>query len=104
MKAVIRTQGKQYTVQEGDIIFVDRYAGLEKDQEVIISEVLLLGEGSDARVGTPLVDGASVKAVILENKRGKKVRILKKKRRKGYQRKRGHRQELSVIKIRSIEG
>ena len=104
MKAVIRTQGKQYTVQEGDIIFVDRYAGSEKDQEVIISEVLLLGEGSDARVGTPLVDGASVKAVILENKRGKKVRILKKKRRKGYQRKRGHRQELSVIKIRSIEG
>ena len=91
-------------MQEGDVLFVDRYVGSEKDQEVVIREVLLLGEGANAKVGTPLVDGATVTVKILENKRGPKVQILKKKRRKGYQRKRGHRQELSVIKIQSIQG
>ena len=70
----------------------------------IINDILLLGEGDDAKIGTPLIEGASVKAKILENKRAKKVMIFKKKRRKGYQRKRGHRQELSVIKIESVQG
>jgi large subunit ribosomal protein L21 len=104
MKAVIRTQGKQFTVQEGDVFFVDRYVGSSTGDEVVISEILLLGEGDGAKIGTPLVEGASVKVKILENKRAKKVMIFKKKRRKGYQRKRGHRQELSVIKVEAIQG
>ena len=79
MKATIKIQGKQVTVKEG------------------------VGEGADAKFGAPYVDGASVSAKILENKRGKKVVIIKKKRRKGYQRKQGHRQELSVIKVEAIK-
>ena len=103
MKAIIRTQGNQFTVQEGDVLFVDRYRNSSAGDEIDINEVLMVGEGESAKIGTPLVDGASVKALVLENKRAKKVMIFKKKRRKGYQRKRGHRQELSVIKIQSIQ-
>ncbi|MDR1457324.1 MAG: 50S ribosomal protein L21 [Puniceicoccales bacterium] len=103
MKAVIRTQGKQFSVQEGDILFVDRYVDSSAGDEVVIKDILLLSEGNDTKIGTPLVAGVSVRAKILENKRAKKVMIFKKKRRKGYQRKRGHRQEISVIKIESIQ-
>ncbi|MDR1233018.1 MAG: 50S ribosomal protein L21 [Puniceicoccales bacterium] len=103
MKAVIRTQGKQFTIQEGDVLFVDRYVDSSAGDEVVIKDILLLSEGDDTKIGTPLVPGVSVKAKILENKRAKKVMIFKKKRRKGYQRKRGHRQEISVIKIESIQ-
>ncbi|MDR0715282.1 MAG: 50S ribosomal protein L21 [Puniceicoccales bacterium] len=102
MKAIISTQGKQFTVTEGDILFVDRYVGSNTGDIIEIKDVLLVGEGSSASIGAPLVTGASVRAKILENKRAKKVMIFKKKRRKGYQRKRGHRQELSVIKIEAI--
>ncbi|MDR1401730.1 MAG: 50S ribosomal protein L21 [Puniceicoccales bacterium] len=104
MKAVIRTQGKQFTVQSGDVLFVDRYVGSSAGDEISIGEVLLLTTEEGSKIGTPLVDGVSVRAKILENKRAKKVMIFKKKRRKGYQRKRGHRQELSVIRIESIQG
>ncbi len=104
MKAIIKTQGKQLAVSEGDILFVDRYPNTEAGATITINEVLTLGEGADAKIGAPLVDGASVSATILENKRGKKVIVYKKKKRKGYERKRGHRQEISVIKIDSIKG
>lgn len=102
MKATIRTQGRQFSVKEGDVLFVNRYPNTESGDVVTIEEVLHVGDGSGAKVGTPLVAGASVKARILENKRGPKVHIFKKNRRKGYQRRKGHRQELSVIKIESI--
>jgi large subunit ribosomal protein L21 len=102
MKATIKTQGRQFTVQEGDVLFVNRYPETESGDTVTIDSVLAVGEGDSMKFGTPLVDGASVNAKILENKRGKKVLIFKKKRRKGYRNKRGHRQELSVIKIESI--
>lgn len=104
MKATIRTQGRQFTVSEGDVLFVNRYPETDAGDEVAIADVLAIGEGTEMRFGTPTVDGASVKARILENKRGQKVVIIKKKRRKGYRRKQGHRQELSVIKIESITG
>jgi len=65
--------------------------------------VLAAGEGENFKVGAPLLEGASVSAKVLENKRGKKVIVFKKKKRKGMERKRGHRQELSVIKIESIK-
>jgi len=103
MKAIIKTQGRQFTVQEGDILFVNRFVGTKAGDKVTIDEVLAAGEGDAMKFGTPTVDGASVSASILENKRGKKVTIIKFKKRKGYHRKQGHRQELSVIKIDAIK-
>lgn len=103
MKATIKTQGQQFTVTEGDILIVNRYKDTEAGATVEIKDVLAAGEGADFKVGAPLLDGASVSATVLENKRGKKVVVFKKKKRKGMERKRGHRQELSVIKIESIK-
>ncbi|QXD26348.1 50S ribosomal protein L21 [Opitutia bacterium ISCC 51] len=103
MKATIRTQGRQFTVTEGDILTVNQYRDTEAGSDVEINEVLAVGEGENAVFGAPLVDGASVSAKVLENKRGKKVTVYKKKRRKGFEKKRGHRQELSVIQIESIK-
>lgn len=102
MKATIKTQGQQFTVSEGDILIVNRYAGTEKGSKVEIKEVLAAGEGASYKVGKPTLSGASVSATVLENKRGKKVIVFRKNKRKGMERKRGHRQELSVIKINSI--
>ena len=103
MKATIKTQGQQFTVTEGDILMVNRYRNTEAGATVEITDVLAAGEGASYRVGRPTLSGASVSAKILENKRGEKVIVFKKKKRKGYERKQGHRQELSVIKIESIK-
>tara|TARA_Y100000813_G_C23980637_1_gene266313 strand:- start:76 stop:390 length:315 start_codon:yes stop_codon:yes gene_type:complete len=104
MKATIKTQGRQFTVTEGDILKVNAFPETKAGDSVDINEVLMIGEGSDARFGAPLVEGASVKVTILENKKDKKVVIFKKKRRQGYKKRRGHRQQLSVIKVESIKG
>ncbi len=104
MKAIIKTQGRQFTVSEGDILKVNRYKDTNTGDTVNISEVLCIGEGADAKFGSPFVEGASVSATILENKRDKKIIVFKMKRRKKYRRTKGHRQELSVIKIESIKG
>tara|TARA_B100001248_G_scaffold241598_1_gene208357 strand:+ start:32445 stop:32759 length:315 start_codon:yes stop_codon:yes gene_type:complete len=103
MKATIQTQGRQFTVKEGDILFVNRFKDTNAGDSVTIDDVRMVGEGEQVRFGTPKVSGASVVIEILENKRDKKVIVFKKKRRKGYERKRGHRQEISVIKIKSIK-
>lgn len=102
MKATIITQGRQFTVKEGDILSVNRYPETKAGDTVTIDRVIFAGEGESAKVGTPTIPGASVTAKILENKRGKKLIVFKMKRRKGYRRTRGHRQELSVIKIEAI--
>ena len=102
MKATIKTQGKQFSVSEGDILIVNRYPKTEAGSTVQITDVLTTGEGDSFKIGAPFLSGASVTAKVLENKRGKKVIVFKKKKRKGMERKRGHRQELSVIKIESI--
>jgi large subunit ribosomal protein L21 len=103
MKALIKTQGRQFTVQKGDVLSVNRYSNTEKGSSVTINEVLMVDQGkNNIHVGSPFVKGASVEAKIMENKRDKKIIVFKKKRRKGYRRKQGHRQELSVIKIESI--
>ena len=104
MKATIKTQGRQFTVTKGDILKVNSYPNTQVGDSVELNEILMIGEGSDARFGSPLVEGASVKATILENKKDKKIVVFKKKRRQGYKRRRGHRQHLSVIKIESIKG
>ena len=103
MKATIKTQGQQFTITEGDILIVNRFPNTEAGSTVEIREVLTAGEGSDFRVGRPTLEGASVSAKVLENKRGDKIVVFKKKKRKGYERKQGHRQQLSVIKIESIK-
>ena len=103
MKATIRTQGRQFTVTKGDILKVNRYPDTEAGSDVEINEVLSVIEGENIVFGAPLIKGASVTAKVLENKRDKKITVYKKKRRKGYENKRGHRQELSIIKIESIK-
>jgi large subunit ribosomal protein L21 len=103
MKATIKTQGQQFAVTEGDILIVNRFPNTEAGSTVEITDVLSAGEGAAFKVGTPLLAGASVTAKILENKRGDKVIVFKKKKRKGHEKKRGHRQELSVIKIEAIK-
>ena len=102
MKATIQTQGRQFTVTEGDVLTVNRYPETSAGDTVTIEHVLMLGEGKDAQFGTPTIEGAKVSATVVEHKRGDKIRVFKKKRRQGYRRTQGHRQELSVIKIDSI--
>ena len=104
MKATIKTQGRQFTVVEGDILKVNLYPETKAGDTIDITDVIILGEGEATRFGTPVIENASVKAIILENKKDKKVTTIKKKRRQGYKRVKGHRQHLSVIKINSIEG
>ncbi len=101
MFAIIKTGGKQYRVAPGDQIVVERIAG-DVGSEISLSEVLAIG-GNDAPViGTPTVPDAAVSARIVQQPRGSKVIVFKKKRRKNYRRKRGHRQELTVLKIQAI--
>ena len=103
MYAVVRTGGKQVRVSPGDAVRVEKLAGAVGER-VTLGEVLLLGgnEGTD-RVGTPLVPGASVVGTIMAQKRGPKITIFKMKRRKGYHKTIGHRQELTVVKIKEIK-
>ncbi|MDR0392741.1 MAG: 50S ribosomal protein L21 [Puniceicoccales bacterium] len=103
MKAVIQTQGRQFTVQAGDIFKVNRYPNTESGSVLTIKNVLMYEDEAGVYFGTPVLDNAIVCLQVLENKRDKKLTILKRKRRKGYQRKRGHRQSLSVVKVQSIE-
>lgn len=104
MKATIQTQGRQFTVSTGDILKVNLFPGKEAGDSVNLDKVLMIGKGEDTRFGMPYIEGASVKATILENKKDKKIIVFKKKRRQGYKKRRGHRQHLSVIKIESIDG
>lgn len=103
MYAVIKTGGKQYVVNEGDTLKVEKLPG-EVGTTVDIPEVLAVGEGEAVKVGAPTVEGASVTAEILEQGKHKKIIVFKKKRRKGYTKKQGHRQSFTNLKIRSIKG
>ena len=103
MKATIQTQGSQFTVQKGDKLFVNRYPDTNEGDQVSIDQVLMLVDEGKATFGNPTVEGASVKAKILENKKDKKIIVFKKKRRQGYKRRKGHRQHISVIEIESID-
>ena len=101
MFAVIRTGGKQYRVVPGDVIKVERLAG-EAGSTIAFDQVLMVGEGAEATVGKPLVSGASVAAEVVAQDRGPKIIVFKKKRRQNYRRKRGHRQDLTVLRITGI--
>ena len=100
--AVVETGGKQYRVKAGDTLTVELLAG-EAGQKVELGSVLALSDGQDLKLGTPLIPGAKVGAEIVQHIRGEKVVAFKKKRRKGYKRKVGHRQHLTVIRIASLQ-
>lgn len=103
MFAVIETGGKQYRVQEGDVLEVERDArGDDDDGEIRFDRVLMIGGGDSVQVGRPTVEGASVSASLLGEVRGPKIKVFKKKRRKGYKRLRGHRQDVLRVKIGPI--
>ena len=101
MYAVVETGGKQYRVQEGDEIIVEKL-GVEEDAEVVFDKVLAAGEGSDIRIGAPYVEGAEVKGTVVENGKAQKVIVFKFKAKKDYRKKRGHRQPYTKVKIDSI--
>jgi large subunit ribosomal protein L21 len=101
MFAVIKTGAKQYTVQEGDVLCVEKL-NKEKGEKFTFNEVLLVEDGKKTLIGTPFVEDALVKAEIIENLKDEKVIVFKKRRREQYKRMRGHRQELTRIKIEEI--
>ena len=101
MFAVIKTGGKQYRVAANDVLKVEKVAG-EAGDVVEFAEVLIVGEGENVTVGAPRVEGAVVTAEVVEQGRAKKVIAFKKRRRQNSKRTRGHRQELTTIRISEI--
>ena len=103
MYAVIKTGGKQYRVAAGEKIKVEQIAA-DVGQEIVIDQVLAVGNGSDLKVGAPLVSGASVKATVVAHGKHDKVHIFKMRRRKHYQKRQGHRQGYTELEIGTIHG
>lgn len=103
MYAVIRSGGKQYRVSPGGSVRVEKLAG-EVGTAITLDDVLLVGDEGDVKVGTPNVDGAQVTGTIVAQGRGPKLRVFKMKRRKGYRRLQGHRQDYTEIRVDSING
>ena len=100
--AVIETGGKQYRVQKDDVLAVELLDGAEAGKQIELGRVLAFNDGSGLKIGTPVVAGAKVLAEVVAEFRAPKVVAFKKKRRKGYHRKVGHRQDLLKVKIASI--
>ncbi len=101
MYAVIKTGGKQYKVSEGEILNFEKIEG-DNGDTVSFDEVLLVSKDEDVKVGTPFVEGAKVVGEIISQIRGPKITVFKMKRRKGYSKKTGHRQDLTSLKIKEI--
>ena len=106
MYAVIRTGGKQVRVAEGEVVRIERVHGVKlgKGDELQLTEILAVGKEDGLKLGTPLVEGASVKGIVVREMRAPKVLVYKKKKRKGSQRFHGHRQNLVEIRIQAIQG
>ena len=101
MYALVKTGGKQYRVAKDDTILVERLAATEGEQ-VILNDVVMLGDGDKVTIGTPLVNGAAVSATVMRQTRGPKIIIFRRKRRKNHRRTQGHRQDLTLLKINDI--
>ena len=101
MYAVIKTGGKQYRVTKDEVIIVEKLSA-KPGEAIELDQVLMMDTGSGPTVGTPLVDGARVAATVLDQSRGDKVIVFKKKRRKNYRRTRGHRQDQTVLRVTEI--
>ncbi|MDX9746706.1 MAG: 50S ribosomal protein L21 [Syntrophales bacterium] len=101
MYAVIKTGGKQHLVSPGDVLSIEKVEGLKGDS-FVFDEVLLIADGEDVRLGTPVVEGARVFGEIVAQKKGPKITVFRMKRRKGYRKKTGHRQLLTSMRITEI--
>lgn len=101
MYAIIKTGGKQYQVSAGDQLMVEKLEGKVGDSVELV-EVLLVADGENITVGRPVVEGAKVTATITEQGKHRKIRVFKKKRRKGYRLTRGHRQHYTALKVSDI--
>ena len=103
MYAIIETGGKQYRVQNGDKIAVEKL-GVADGETVVFDKVLVVGEGAEAKVGTPYVEGSTVEGRVIETGKGKKVVIFKYKAKKEYRKKQGHRQPYTRVEITAVDG
>ena len=101
MYAIIVTGGKQYKVAEGDTLFIEKLEA-EEGAAVKFDQVLMVGDGENVKVGTPVVEGAAVEAKVVKNGKAKKVYVFKMKRKKNYRRKKGHRQPFTKVEISKI--
>jgi large subunit ribosomal protein L21 len=100
--AVIRTGGKQYRVKEGDVLHVEKIEG-DPGSEVAFTDVLLTAVGGDVQVGKPTISGVRVTAQVVKQGRAKKILVFKKKKRKNYRRRQGHRQYLTTVRVTGID-
>ena len=101
MYALLKTGGKQYRVSKDDTILVERLPA-EEGEQIILSDIVMLGDGDKVTIGTPRVDGAGVSATVVRQTRGPKIIIFRRKRRKNHRRTQGHRQDLTLLKINEI--
>ena len=101
MYAVVKTGGKQYRVQKDDVVLVEKLTANNGDQ-LVLSDVLMLGDGKKVTLGTPLVNDAAVMAQVIRQTRGPKITMIYKRRRKNSRRKQGHKQDLTLLKIIDI--
>ena len=101
MKAVIVTGGKQYTVSEGDVLYIEKL-NAEENTVVKFDEVLAVLDGENSKIGAPVVEGAAVEAKVVKNGKGKKITILKYKPKKNEKKKMGHRQPYTKVEITKI--
>ena len=101
MKAVIVTGGKQYTVAEGDVVYVEKL-GVEAEEVVKFDQVLAVLDGENSRIGAPVVEGAAVEGKVLKNGKGKKITVFKYKAKKNEKKKIGHRQPYTKVEITKI--
>ena len=103
MYAVIQTGGKQYHVQQGDVIFVEKI-NAQADEAVTFDEVLLVGNDGETKIGTPVVEGAKVEGKVLAQVKSKKIVVYKYKAKKNERKKQGHRQPYTKVEITAING
>jgi len=101
MFAIIKTGGKQYKIETGDVLSVEKIPA-QPGQRVLFNQVLLIADDNETQIGTPFLEKAAVRALVLENFKDEKVLVFKKKRRKQYRRTRGHRQQLTKVRITRI--
>ena len=101
MQAIIVTGGKQYVVNEGDTLFIEKL-DVNAGDAVVFDQVLAIVDGENTKFGTPVVEGAKVEATVVKNGKGKKVRVYKYKAKKGYHKRQGHRQPYTKVEIGKI--
>ncbi|MDR1784710.1 MAG: 50S ribosomal protein L21 [Endomicrobium sp.] len=102
MYAIIKTGGKQYKVEKGSNLVVDKIDKAQKNQEIVLKEVLLLSDEQKTLIGKPIVEGITVTAKVISQKRAPKILVFKKKPKKGYKKLQGHRQYLTELEITGI--